>query len=372
MPKQSSDIFVPGGTAIEFSKSGQKWTIEKGVEVGAVGTTIFSEFADSTLVNKGYIYSYAVYGAWFTGNNTTLVNKETGLINGSQFGVLISPNLATDIEGSVENYGKIFGGSAGIHNTAMPDFTVDNHGEINGYAYGVHSLALNVGSTPGQVIKNFDSIKSDIYGIYVTSLASLRSKVVNQKDGVIEGGKIVDGGAAVFNGSGGLNLINKGKIKGDIWSPSSADNTVTNTGKIEGGVRLGSGDDELDNIDGRVTGYIWGADGKDKLIAGDKKEKFVFDDLTDFDRVKNFESGKDKFFLDQAAFGTIGLGPLAKSAFRKGTEAEDADDRVIYHKDSGKLYVDDDGVDGNGPVQFAKVDPGQKLKYSDFTVEVFA
>ncbi|WP_421726002.1 hypothetical protein [Bauldia sp.] len=60
---------------------------------------------------------------------------------------------------------------------------------------------------------------------------------------------------------------------------------------------------------------------------------------------------------------------MAKSAFRKGTEAEDVDDRIIYDQDSGKLYLDD-GVGGSGPIQFAKVDPGRTLKYSDFTVDL--
>ncbi|WP_421724433.1 hypothetical protein [Bauldia sp.] len=375
MPKQTSDIFVPFGQAIAFSKSGQKWKIDKGVDVGANDPTILSQFTDSTLVNKGYVYSYSNLAVVFTKNNATLINKETGLINGGVHGVFFTPEFPTGVEGSVDNYGKIFGAQAGISSTGMGDFAVENHGEIYGYEYGVYCTASNVGSTSGPVIKNFDSIKSDEVGVYVTAFdPNLRSKVVNKKDGVIEGGKIADGYAAVRNDIGDMTLINKGKIKGDVWTPSREENTVTNTGKIKGDVRLGVGDDELDNRDGKVTGSIFGLDGKDKFIAGDANDKFVFigpiNGTTNIDRVKNFESGKDKFFLDQAAFLGLPVGPLEKSAFRKGTEAEDGDDRIIYDQDSGKLYLDD-GIDGNAPIQFAKVDPGQKLKYSDFAVDAF-
>ncbi|WP_421724432.1 hypothetical protein [Bauldia sp.] len=371
MPKQTSDIFVPSDFAIEFSKSGQKWKIDKGVDVGANGPTIFSAFTDSTLVNRGYIYSYGAESVFFTKNNATLINKETGLISGGLFGVQFDPVLVTDVEGSVVNHGKLFGGAAGIFNDGVGDFTVENYGEVYGDGNGVYSTATKIGSTAGPVIKNYSSIKSDAFGVYANSGSSLRTKVVNKKDGVIEGGKIEDGHAAVFNAFGDMKLINKGKIKGDVSGTTGDENTITNTGKIKGDVGLGTGDDELDNRDGTITGYIWGGAGKDRLIAGDKKEKFVFTDQTDFDRVKNFESGKDKFFLDQATFPGLPVGPLAKSAFRRGTEAEDDDDRIVYDKDSGKLYLDD-GIDGDAPIQFAKVDPGQKLKYTDFTVEVFA
>ncbi|WP_421726406.1 hypothetical protein [Bauldia sp.] len=373
MPTQTSDITVPIGSAIEFSKSGQKWKIDKNVSVGATDTAIFSAFTDSTLVNKGYVYSDDDDGALFTKNNAMLINKDTGHINGGFYGVSFIADTPTDAKGSVENHGKIFGDTGGVRNANLGDFTVDNHGEIYGDIYGIFAKALFAGSTSGPVIKNFNSIKSDQRGIYVNVTDStLRSKVVNQKDGVIKGGTFDEGYAAVFNQNGDMTLINKGTIKGDVWSSTGDEDAVTNTGKIKGDVRLGFEDDKLDNRDGNITGYILGGAGKDKLIAGDKKEKFVFNDLADFDRVKNFESGKDKFFLAEGAFGDLTAGPLAKSAFRKGTEAKDADDRIIYDKDTGKLYIDSNGNAGGGQVQFAKVDPGQKLKYSDFTVELFA
>ncbi|WP_421726403.1 hypothetical protein [Bauldia sp.] len=375
MPKQSSDIFNPVGPAIPFSKSGQKWKIDKDVNVGSAGSAIFSAFTDSTLVNKGHVYSYNLYGAFFTKNNATLINKETGLINGP-FGVVFDPDVLTDVKGSVENHGNIVGYLAGIYNSELGDFTVKNYGDIYGYEDGIYSNASNAGSTAGPVIKNFNSITSDEHGVSVgANDPSLRSKVVNQKDGVIEGGKIEEGGAAVYNPTGKIILINKGTIKGDVDVRNTENDTITNTGKINGTVILGAGNDKLDNRDGKVTGYIFGLEGKDKLIAGDAKEKFVFlgvlDGTTNVDRVKKFESGKDKFLLDKGSFPDLDTGPLAKAAFRKDIAAQDADDRIVYDETTGGLYYDDDGFGGDPQVLFARLDAGQKLKYSDFRVEFF-
>ena len=47
---------------------------------------------------------------------------------------------------------------------------------------------------------------------------------------------------------------------------------------------------------------------------------------------------------------------------------QDPDDYILYHKKSGALYYDENGSDPGGRVQFAQLDPGQKLNASDFTV----
>ncbi|WP_421726001.1 hypothetical protein [Bauldia sp.] len=394
MPTQSTDIYVPGAPAIQFSQSGQKWKIDKNVDVGSSVPAIVSEYTNNTVSNKGTIYSYANAGVYFTKDNATLINKETGYINGGMSGVYFESASITDLKGFVFNYGQIFGHDAGVANLGMSDFVVENRGEIYGHQNGIYSEAANAGSTAGPVIKNAGAITSDNYGVFVDA-PGLRSKIVNQKDGVIKGGMFGEPGAAVFNEGGKMTLVNKGKIKGDIDSENVDKDTVTNTGKIKGDidlggandtidntggmikgdVRLGKGDDTFDNRDGKVTGRIFGESGKDTLIAGDARDTFVFfgviDGTTNIDRIKKFESGKDTFILEQTAFNTLGSGPLAKSAFRKGTEAKDGDDRIIYDQDTGKLYLDSNGNAGGGQVQFAKVDPGQTLKYSDFTVELF-
>ena len=78
----------------------------------------------------------------------------------------------------------------------------------------------------------------------------------------------------------------------------------------------------------------------------------------------------DTIRLDGAVFSGLNTtGVLAADAFRVTTTsslAQDADDRVIYHKSSGALYFDPDGIGGASAIQFAQLDAGLRLKAGDF------
>ncbi|MCP4381361.1 MAG: hypothetical protein GY798_08080 [Hyphomicrobiales bacterium] len=67
----------------------------------------------------------------------------------------------------------------------------------------------------------------------------------------------------------------------------------------------------------------------------------------------------------------MATGPLAQSAFEKGSDADDLDDRIIYDKSSGQLHYDEDGLGGADKILVAEFDAGQKLKYDDFNVAAF-
>jgi serralysin len=120
------------------------------------------------------------------------------------------------------------------------------------------------------------------------------------------------------------------------------------------------------------AGMIDMGPGNDLVVLGKKADKLLFDSAlnaaTNVDTVKKFQSGKDKMYLDEDYFPTIPAGTLSTAAFHKGTSAADADDRIIYDKSTGALYYDPDGIGGVAQTQFAKLDPGTKLKASDFTV----
>ena len=65
-----------------------------------------------------------------------------------------------------------------------------------------------------------------------------------------------------------------------------------------------------------------------------------------------------------------GLRParLPAGAFRTGTSAQDADDRIIYDPVSGALLFDADGNGAGAAVQFATLPSGTVLSASDFIV----
>lgn len=61
----------------------------------------------------------------------------------------------------------------------------------------------------------------------------------------------------------------------------------------------------------------------------------------------------------------LATGTLAADAFRVGTTAADASDRIIYNGDTGTLFFDQDGS-GAAKVQFATLDSGLAMSNQDF------
>ena len=61
-------------------------------------------------------------------------------------------------------------------------------------------------------------------------------------------------------------------------------------------------------------------------------------------------------------------GALAPGAFRRGSVAIDADDRILYGRGTGALYFDADGAGGADAVQFATLSPRLDVSIADFLV----
>ena len=69
-------------------------------------------------------------------------------------------------------------------------------------------------------------------------------------------------------------------------------------------------------------------------------------DLSD----SNLNSGPDRIFRDQTLPDTT---TLLSNAFRLGTAATEADDRIILNSKTGELMYDADGLGGASAVRFA-------------------
>lgn len=114
--------------------------------------------------------------------------------------------------------------------------------------------------------------------------------------------------------------------------------------------------------------FLDGKGGPDALRGYDGTDTFAFTTALIVDAaagppglvdvILDFEEGLDKIGLDDAVFAGVTSGNLA-SAFVVGTQAQDADDRIIYDQAKGALYYD---ADGNGsaaaPMQFADLVTG--------------
>jgi Ca2+-binding RTX toxin-like protein len=114
-----------------------------------------------------------------------------------------------------------------------------------------------------------------------------------------------------------------------------------------------------------------GKGGNDVLVGGAGADSFAFTSALgagNADLIAGFVSGSDRILLDDAAFAGLGLGALPSGAFAIGTQAQDADDRIIYDAATGALWFDADGNGAGAAVQFATLDGHPPIAASDFAV----
>jgi Ca2+-binding RTX toxin-like protein len=162
------------------------------------------------------------------------------------------------------------------------------------------------------------------------------------------------------------------------WTLAPEVENLTLTG---GGAIAGTGswrDNQLtgnaaaNRLDGREgNDLIDGGEGADVLAGGLGADVFAFTaplGLGNVDSLLDFQPGADRIALDDSVFAGLAPGALAAEAFRVGTAAADADDRILYDPATGTLSFDADGLGGADAVAFATVQPGLALGAGDFLV----
>ncbi|WP_421723275.1 hypothetical protein [Bauldia sp.] len=354
--------------------------------IGGFGGVFIGSSASVTFLNWGQVF--AAEDALRAGNTDALTVENHGAMSGINAAVSIT-NISGLSGPLIENFGTMKGqdvtisldvvdATATIKNKAGG--LIENTGD--GFAINVNEGRLklnNKGTIDGTIVAAEDDNDNAItnHG-EIVGKGSWSSILTNDGDDTVTNtGKIVHEGnpTPVVTGSGEDTVTNKGTIAagGSAFAVRTGDDddTVINEGIIEGKVNLGDGDDVYKNKGGKVNGRIDPESGNDKLVLGKSKDQIEFDDnldaATNVDRVKNFESGKDKFFLDGDEFTGLTLGTLQKSEFTRGTEAKGNAPQVIYDKPNGLLWFDD-GAGGDSQILFARLDDGTKLKHDDFFV----
>lgn len=130
------------------------------------------------------------------------------------------------------------------------------------------------------------------------------------------------------------------------------------------------GHDQLFGLAGNDC--IGGNVGNDTLSGGAGADMFVFGTAlsryTNVDRISDFSAADDTIELHQSVFTALARGTLSADAFRTGTAAQDANDRIIYDSSTGKIFYDADGNGAGAQVLFAQVNAGQLLTNADFLV----
>jgi Ca2+-binding RTX toxin-like protein len=158
-------------------------------------------------------------------------------------------------------------------------------------------------------------------------------------------------------------------------------NAVSNQmqGSVNGDTLLGlGGNDRLIGFGGNDILHggdgddlLQGGIGSDQLTGGSGADRFRFDTTIstgNVDHIQDFESGIDRIELARAIFGALELGSLSASAFIIGTQAQNANHRLIYDPESGALYYDADGDGALAQVQIASLAPQTTLNASDFVI----
>jgi len=169
-------------------------------------------------------------------------------------------------------------------------------------------------------------------------------------------------------------------VAGQTLTGNDRRNTLTggagnDTINGNGGNDALNGGDGADTINGGTgDDVINGGLGNDVLTGGTGNDFFVFntalgatnvDHITDF---RNAQGDNDTIRLENAVFTGLANGNLSTAAFRQGTQAADADDRVVYNNTTGELFFDADGNGAGAQVLFAVLDNPITLSNADFVV----
>ena len=188
----------------------------------------------------------------------------------------------------------------------------------------------------------------------------------------IDGGKgkdLAKGGSGhdTINGGAGKDTA-KGGSGNDIVNGGSANDKLlgqTGNDSINGGAgkdvaKGGKGSDILD-----------GGTGRDILSGNGGQDQFQFTTTlnrkSNVDTITDFKIGQDSIGLADTIFSALGP-TIEASELRIGKNARDADDFLIYHSGSGKLYYDPDADGGLNKILFAKLDKNLPLDASDFVI----
>lgn len=130
------------------------------------------------------------------------------------------------------------------------------------------------------------------------------------------------------------------------------------------------GEDELKG--GKGKDLLSGGSEDDILNGGKGSDQFLFaEDLGNgpgqagVDTIVKFQSGSDTLALGVPKFGSIGNN-LGSGEFHVGSNAQDANDYIIYKQDKGALYYDADGNGAGSKIKFAVIENTPNLSHTDF------
>ena len=325
-------------------------------------------------------YAYGVFGGFTIANSVTIENATSGSGNDT----LIGNDAANRLDGGQGN--DVMTGGGG-NDTYIVRNAGDQIVEAAGQGTDAAYFAVNYKLAAGISVETLAvAFPSETAGIDLAGNAVAQTLLGSAGSNTLDGG----GGGDVLRGFAG-NDVYIVRNAGDQIVETAGQGTDAAYATVNYTLAAGSSVEtlavafpsETAGID--LTGNAFaqalvgsagdntldGGGGADTLRGLGGHDGFAFTTALgggNVDTILDFVAADDQILLDDAVFAGLGLGALSAGAFRTGTTALDADDRILYDNATGRLFFDSDGAGGAAAVQFATLSGHPALSVSDFTV----
>lgn len=293
-----------------------------------------------------------------TGHDITV----QGAVVGGTYGIEIRPNTDSIVSASSLSIadGGLVSGAVGARLAGSGNH-VTNHGDIMGQGFGL-AMAGNGGAS---AVENFGLISAKNVAFSVGDYYSQALTFRNSGE--------IAGGTYSYVGSGGIDtVINRGVMDGRVLLNSGNDFYKGALGQLEGSINGGAGLDQI--LCGDDDNSVSGGSGSDQLRGGAGEDQFYFNSTlgaSNVDTIRDFRSVDDRIMLDNGFFTQIaGTGSLSSAQFAANASgvATQADDRIVYETDTGRLIYDSNGSAAGGATQFAVLSGAPNISATDFFV----
>ncbi|MBX3575775.1 MAG: hypothetical protein KF723_01105 [Rhizobiaceae bacterium] len=377
---------IASSRALYFStpinQPGHDVVIGAGAFIRSVGSSIQFSGSGGTITNAGDVLSYQVVALEMQSTGSTVRVINSGKLVGASTAI---SNLGNDTR-IIINTGLIEGSTNAYSGQPGTD-AITNHGRMVGdilLANGHDSYDGALGRLTGSVLggNGNDVLTGGIDNDWFEGGADNDTLTGNGGNDMLFGQGAND---TLYGGDGGDWL--DGDTGNDFLSGGAGNDLMFG----QDGVDTLLGGDGVDNLDGGLdddmlsggagadtlyggsgSDVLNGGAGIDSLYGGPGRDFFVFNALAvaaNRDLIHDFNRIDDTIRIENAVFKKVGAhGVLKAAAFKVGTKATDATDRIVYNKKTGALFYDPDGDGPLKALQFATLINKPTINHLDFHV----
>ena len=247
--------------------------------------------------------------------------------------------------------------------------TVDLNDDGSGFQHA------DGGDATGDIISGFENVYGSDQNDVLIGDAGKNVLFGYDGEDFIDGG---DGNDVIRGGVGGDTLAGGLGVDWLRYAASASGVTVDLNVDGSGFQQASGGDAEGDTISGFENAYgssfddVLTGDGvANILFGGAGADTFIFNatlGIENMDRIIDYSAADNAMLLDDAVFFGMGPGALDAAQFIANDTglAENADQRIIYETDTGRLRFDSDGDGAAASEVFVRLTAGLAIDETDF------